>query len=206
MAGTTLPGWKLVQMVLHLMRRYSKTVAWRKAIEQRVIGLPPPHHLPDDDRDTPYFFVGDDAFPRHTYMMKPYGRLGLEVPERIYNYWTSCCRIVCANAFGILANRYACLLSVIKFQPNMATNIVLAAICCHNLMREISCDPECRYGTWGWQQQRDSRWMAKKEHMEKELQHIHGYRETKAGKQLREYLKHYYTSAAREVPWQHDII
>ncbi len=55
-------------------------------IEQGVIVFPPPDHLPDDDRDTPYFVVGEDAFPLRTNMMKPYGRLGLEVPERIYNY------------------------------------------------------------------------------------------------------------------------
>ncbi len=31
-------------------------------------------------------------------------------------------------------------------------------------------------------------------------------RETKAGKELREYLKHYYNSAASAVPWQQDMI
>ncbi len=107
----------------------------KQAIEHRVISFPPPDHLPDDNRDTPYFFVGDDAFLLCNYMMKPYGRLVLEVPERIYNYRKSHCRRVCENVFGMLANRYACLLSVIKFQPNIATNIILAAICCHNLMR-----------------------------------------------------------------------
>ncbi len=65
-----------------------------EAIEQRVIGFPPPDHLPDDDTDTPYFFGGDDAFPLSTYMLKPYGRLWLEVPERIYNYRTSRCYII----------------------------------------------------------------------------------------------------------------
>ncbi len=53
----------------------------KAAIDQRVIGFPPPDHLPDDDKDRPYFFVGDDAYPMHTNMMKPYGRLGMEVPE-----------------------------------------------------------------------------------------------------------------------------
>ncbi len=119
----------------------------KQAIDLHVIEFLPPDHLADDDRGTPYFFVGDDAFPLCTYMMKLYGRLGWEVPERIYNYRTSHCRRVCENAFGILANRYACLLCVIRFQPKIATNIVLAAICCHN--PEISCDPECRYGPGG---------------------------------------------------------
>ncbi len=51
----------------------------KQAIDQHVIGFPPPDHLPDDDRDTPYLFVGDDVFPLRTYMMKLFGRLGLEV-------------------------------------------------------------------------------------------------------------------------------
>ncbi len=55
----------------------------KQAIDQYFIGFPPPDNLPDDNRYTPYFFVGDDAFPLRTYMMEPYGRLGLEVPERI---------------------------------------------------------------------------------------------------------------------------
>ncbi len=45
----------------------------KQAIDQHVIGFLPPDHLPDDDRDTPYFFVGDDAFLLCSYMMNPYG-------------------------------------------------------------------------------------------------------------------------------------
>ncbi len=41
----------------------------KQAIDQHVIGFPPLDYLPDDDRDTPYFFVGDNAFPLRTYMM-----------------------------------------------------------------------------------------------------------------------------------------
>ncbi len=84
---------------------------------------------------------------------------------------------------------------------------VIAAICCHNLMRmrypaihNAALDHEddnnnAIPGEW----QRGNTW-------EQELQCIHDYRETKAGKQLREYLKHYYNSAAGAVPWQHDNI
>ncbi len=96
---------------------------------------------------------------------------------------------------------------MINFQPKIATNIVLTAICCHNLMRmrypaiqnatmdrdddqnNVIPDEWCRDNTW-----------------EQELQRIDGNRETKAGKQLREYLKNYYNSAASAVPWQHDMI
>ncbi len=59
--------------------------------------------------------------------MKPYGRHGLDIPQRIYNYWTSYCRRVYENAFGILANWFGCLLTNINFQPDIASTIVLAA-------------------------------------------------------------------------------
>ncbi len=179
----------------------------KEAIDRHVIGFPPPNRLPDDDKDTPYFLICDDAFPLCTFMMKPYGRLGLKMPKRKYIYRMSNCRRVSKNAFGILANRYACLLSVIKFQLKITTNIVLTAICCHNLMHMIypatqnaALDHEDDNnnvipGEW----RRGNTW-------EQELQCIHSNRETNAGKQLREYLKHYYNSAARAVPWQHDMI
>lgn len=33
------------------------------ALHRGTLGLPPPDPLPNDDQDTPYFIVGDDAFP-----------------------------------------------------------------------------------------------------------------------------------------------
>lgn len=43
------------------------------------VGLPPPSPLSHDDRDTPYFVVGDDAFPLRPWMMKPYSRRHLDM-------------------------------------------------------------------------------------------------------------------------------
>ncbi len=91
-------------------------------------------------------------------MMKPYGRHGFDIPQRIHNYITSHLRRVCKNAFGILANRFSCLLTTIKFQPDIASTIVLAAICQPN-GNEISCYPECSDGLAGCNTQR----MAKRE-------------------------------------------
>ncbi|XP_041373464.1 uncharacterized protein LOC121386580 [Gigantopelta aegis] len=36
------------------------------ALMNNTLGLPPPEPLPNDDKDTPYFLVGDDAFPLRT--------------------------------------------------------------------------------------------------------------------------------------------
>ncbi len=48
--------------------------------------------------------------------------------------------------------------------------------------------------------------MVKREHLEQELQSIHGNRELKAGKQLRDNLKHYYNYAVGAMQWQADMI
>ena len=43
-----------------------------QTLERNTVGFPEPDFLPDDDLNMPYFFVGDDACPLRTYMMKPY--------------------------------------------------------------------------------------------------------------------------------------
>ena len=58
----------------------------RPMLEVGTLGLPPPSPLPHDDRDTPYFLIGDDAFPLRPWMMKPYSRRHLDHDERIFNY------------------------------------------------------------------------------------------------------------------------
>ena len=55
-------------------------------LEESNLGLPPPTPLPGDDKDTPYYLIGDDAFPLKCWMMKPYSRHNLTYEERIFNY------------------------------------------------------------------------------------------------------------------------
>ena len=44
----------------------------RTSLEEERIAFPDPEPLPGDDRDMPYFLVGDDAFVLRKWMMKPY--------------------------------------------------------------------------------------------------------------------------------------
>jgi hypothetical protein len=76
------------------------------SLREGTLGLPAPAPLPHDDRDTPYFMVGDDAFPLRTYMVKPYPHRLQTHDERIFNYRCSRARRVVENAFGILAGRF----------------------------------------------------------------------------------------------------
>ncbi len=113
----------------------------KKAIQNNVIGFPPKDTLLNDDRDTHYFILADDAFSLRMQMMKPYGRRGLPVAERIFNYQYSRARWIVENAFGILANRFSCLLTTLKQQPLVVIDVILSGICLHNLRTQNS---ECR--------------------------------------------------------------
>ncbi len=46
----------------------------KKAIERERLGVPPAEPLPHDDKNMPYYIVGDDAFALKPLLMKPYSR------------------------------------------------------------------------------------------------------------------------------------
>jgi len=57
--------------------------------ENGTLGLPPPSLLPYSETKSPAYFVGDQAFPLKTYLMKPYpGRNTglLDEFHRVFNY------------------------------------------------------------------------------------------------------------------------
>ena len=179
----------------------------KEAIEDGTIGFPDPEPLPDDDRPMPYFIAGDDAFPLRTWLMKPFNRRNLPDAHLIFNYRLSRARRIVENAFGILANRFGCLLTTMRQRPKVVEKIVLACICLHNLMRmrypalqNAALDQEDdRHniipGAW-----RGGLDMADMDNIEG------GNRTTKAAKAQRLYLTHYYNSPVGAVPWQNNMI
>ncbi|XP_041464135.1 putative nuclease HARBI1 [Lytechinus variegatus] len=172
-------------------------------LREGTIGLPQPDPLPNDDQDTPYYMVGDDAFPLRPYMMKPYPHRHLKRDERIYNYRCSRARRVVENAFGIFANRFRCLLTTLGLRPSKVTKIVKACMTLHNLMRtrypnlqNADLDREDEQGqiiAGAWRDQAV---------LEDVQAAGHGPRLTRPGKELRAYLKNYFCSPAGSVPWQ----
>jgi hypothetical protein len=77
----------------------------KELMENEEAGVPDPDFLPHDDERTPYFIIGDDAFPLRTWLMNPYAQRYLDHDKRIFNYRLSRARRVVENAFGILAHR-----------------------------------------------------------------------------------------------------
>jgi len=178
----------------------------REAIESGDIGFPAPDPLPHDDRDMPYFIIGDDAFPLRTWMMKPFSRRNMQHDERIFNYRLSRGRRIVENAFGILANRFSILLTTMRQRTETVEEIVLACCTLHNVMRtryphaqnavldQEDDNHEVIPGAW-----RDAANMH-------DMENIRGAYVTNEAKKQRLYLKHYYNSDVGSVPWQEQMI
>ena len=179
----------------------------KEALEDNTIGLPPADPLPHDDRNVPYFLLGDDAFGLRTYLMKPFALRGLTREEMIANYRFSRGRRVVENAFGILVQRWQILLGTMLQVPETAQVIVEACICLHNMMRlrypglqnaildQEDEDHNIIPGAW-----RDGVELL-------ELQRARGpNRDAVIAKRQREYLKMYFNSAAGSVSWQDRMI
>lgn len=181
----------------------------KETIENSAIGFPASDPLPSDDRPMPYFIIGDDAFPLRTWLMKPFSRRNLSNPERIYNYRLSRARRTAENAFGILGNRFGCLLTTLRQRPKTVESIVLACICLHNLMRLSLRYPALQNAVvdqeddqhevvpGGWRNGVN---------MQDMNSIVGGNRTTRAAKAQRLYLMHYYNSDVGAVPWQNSMI
>ena len=167
------------------------------------LGFPPPEPLPNDDHEVPYFLVGDDAFPLRTYLVKPFSHRDLTHDERIFNYRCSRARRVVENAFGILANRFRCLLTTLMTTQETSAKITKACVVIHNLMRirfpslqNADLDIQQADGTLVPGAWRDAGYLADMQAVRR------APRANREGKELRIHLKHYYNSDAGSVPWQ----
>lgn len=75
-----------------------------KLLQSNVLNLPTPEPLEGRNKDIPYFFIGDEAFPLSDNLMKLYSGMHMKGSlKRIYNYRLSRARRVVENAFGIVS-------------------------------------------------------------------------------------------------------
>lgn len=99
------------------------------------LNLPP--NSPIMNRNLPYFFIGDDAFPLTKRLMKPFKpkrNEALTDEETIFNYRLSRARRCVENAFGILNARFRCVGRTIHCKPDNAKKIVAACCLLHNFL------------------------------------------------------------------------
>ena len=83
----------------------------------------------------PYVFVGDGALPLTENLQRPYCRREMDERQMIFNYRLSRARRVSENVFGVMSNRFRCLLSNLQLLPDTATTVVRACCLLHNFLR-----------------------------------------------------------------------
>ena len=125
---------------------------------------------------------------------------------KIYICRLSRARRVVENAFGILANRWQCLLSTLRQDPETVNAIIVACVCLHNIMRirypgeqnrlVDREDPGMNVTPGDWRDQGVLRDLS---------QARRGALATREARELRTYLKCYYNRIGA-VEWQDEMI
>lgn len=107
-----------------------------KALYEGTLNLPKGRaRLPGSDKETPCYFVGDEAFQMSINIMRPYPGRTLNDQRRIFNYRLSRARRTIENTFGILAARWRILRRPIIAGPEVVDKFVVAAMCLHNFLK-----------------------------------------------------------------------
>lgn len=180
----------------------------KEAIETESLNFPPPEPLPNDDKEMPYFIIGDDAFALKRWMMKPFSLKNMSRDQRIFNYRLSRARRIVENAFGILAHRFRCLLTTMQQKPKNVATIALTCVIIHNMLRTKS----MREAAVAVEDQEDDDHNVIPGSWRNDPPLTDGVSDfanntaTQGAKVQRDYLCAYYNSDAGSVPWQNDMI
>ena len=104
-----------------------------QAIESESLAIPPPRALPGTSTVVPFVFVGDEAFPLRTNLMRPFPGRYLPESEAIFNYRLSRAIRIIENSFGILNARWRIFRPPIVATPEHVL-FTKAAIALHNYL------------------------------------------------------------------------
>lgn len=85
--------------------------------------------------ELPFVFLGDDAFPLRTDLLKPYKQANLSHQQEMFNHQLSRNRVKVEQAFGILTTRFRILLTTIALCPEKVRKLVMATCKLHNYLR-----------------------------------------------------------------------
>ena len=108
------------------------------AIEDSLLNIPSPSHLPNSENVFPYVFVAfDDAFGLKTHMMKPFPLQNLSLHQRVFNYRLSWARQVIENVFGMAASRFGIFRTPIAANVRKVTLVTKAVVAFHNFIMRI---------------------------------------------------------------------
>ena len=182
-------------------------------ISNNHLPLPAARQLDNTATLFPYVFLGDDAFPLRTNLIKPYAETNLDIRKLIANYRISRARRMIENSFGILAARFRVFRRPIYAKVSTVESITKATVALHNFLMANRTSGEGRYCPAGFAdyeisgQARKGNW--------RELVHndsgllpvrqLGSNNYSKRAKEVRDNFCNYFCSPEGEVPWQWDI-
>lgn len=113
-----------------------KNTELHRRMQEGTLCLPPAKPLPMRQKEIPYVFVADEAFPLSVNIMKPFsGIFPKGSTERTFNYRLSRARRVVENVFGIISSVFRVLRKPLLLEPHKAQVVVMAIVHLHNFLR-----------------------------------------------------------------------
>lgn len=103
-------------------------------LQKQKLDLPKPSFLPGTNVKAPYVFVGDEAYPLLSYLLKPYARDDIGIDEENYNKRLSRMRKSIECAFGIMYSKWRLLSKSIETRVDNAENIIKCMCLLHNII------------------------------------------------------------------------
>jgi len=108
-----------------------------KLLKNNKLNIPQAKKIdPQINDEFPFVFVGDEAYPLQTNLMRPFPRRNLTNEKRIFNYRLSRARRIVECAFGILVKRFNVLENKMLVFPEKATIITKACCILHNIIMD----------------------------------------------------------------------
>lgn len=109
--------------------------AFFKLLQNDKMNVPPHNELPGTSNKMPYVFVGDEAYPLLTCLLRPYPRNQLDNRAmRIFNYRLSRARRTVECAFGILTSKWKILNKSLEIDVENAITITKSVCLLHNMI------------------------------------------------------------------------
>ncbi|PNF38452.1 hypothetical protein B7P43_G04032 [Cryptotermes secundus] len=112
-------------------------------IRNGSLPLPKDKQLPNFEQNSPFVFIGDEAFPLRTYLLRPYPGRRVQNNEAAsyFNYRLSRDRMTVECAFSISSAKFRIVLKSIETSVENAVHIVKAICILHNAIIDMEEDP-----------------------------------------------------------------
>lgn len=106
-------------------------------LQAEALNIPSNDVLPSTTISMPYVFVGDEAYPLLTYLLKPYSRRTLDADKEYFNMRLSRARRLVECAFGIITAKFRILWKPIETTPDLADKIIKCICILHNIIIDM---------------------------------------------------------------------